>query len=172
MVLVAGNADEKTKKEIIEFLYNEIELLEEQKIDEWINLLDENVQYIAYYRLTMKRNEEQITNKMTYFNDDFKSLQLRAKKFGTQYVWSEDPPSRFRYFITRLRIDNTRDQNIVRVKSVILLYITKYDYENIFVISYERTDNLIKKNNEWKILRREIVIDHSLTPYISYTRFL
>lgn len=172
MTLIISKVDEKTKEEILDFIYKEIELLENQNLEEWIKLVDEKIEYISPYRFTAKRGEEQITTKMTYFNDDIKSLLLRVKKYGTQYVWSDDPPARYRYHITRLKIEPTKDPNVVNLNSVILLFITRLDYDIPYIMSYERKDVLVKKNGEWKLLKREIVIDHSLTPYILYTRFL
>ncbi|MEJ2776255.1 aromatic-ring-hydroxylating dioxygenase subunit beta [Sulfolobus sp. SCGC AB-777_L09] len=172
MTIVLSKVDEKTKEEILEFLYKEIELLENQNLEEWIKLVDENIEYIAPYRLTMKRGSEQVTSKMTYFNDDIRSLTLRVKKFGTQYIWSEDPPARYRYHITRVKIESNGDPNMVNVHSVILLFVTRFDYDTPQIISYERKDTLVKKNGEWKLLRREVILDHSLTPYLIYTRFL
>ncbi len=171
MTLVVGEIDQKIKEEIMEFYYEEIEALERRDFQAWLNMVSDDIEYISPIRITERRGDSSIATDMTYFNDDKRSLELRCKKYGTSYAWSEDPPSRYRYHITRIKMEMI-DANSVKVKSVVLLYITRIDYENEELISYEREDILRKEGNKWKLAKRRIILDHSLVPRMLITRFL
>ena len=84
--------DESTYNEVIQFLYYEAKLLDWYKFDNWLNLLDDDIEYIMFARTNKKRSEGLgILENNPLMIDNKTTLTTRVKRLGTVYAWGEDP---------------------------------------------------------------------------------
>src|SRR5437764_14340749 len=95
------------RNEIEDFLYLESELLDDRRLDEWLELWTDDCHYWMPIRSTRVRGDEEheLTNESenSYFDDDKQVMRQRVAKVETRFSWSEEPPSRPRHLLSNIR---------------------------------------------------------------------
>jgi 3-phenylpropionate/cinnamic acid dioxygenase small subunit len=145
-----------------QFLFQEAELLDGFKLLEWLLLLDQDIDYRIPTRSTRSQDELDKSFSTTTFHmiEHFGSLEARMKRFGAG-GWSEFPPSRTRRNVTNIRVKrHTRDR--LSVKSNLLYYWAR-DEQHV-IVSAERHDELLERDDVLKLARRIVFIDHTTLP--------
>jgi 3-phenylpropionate/cinnamic acid dioxygenase small subunit len=150
------------EREIAQFFYREAELLDSNRLEEWLELLAEDIAYGTPLRMTRERGQPDISSQMGHFSEDRRSLELRVKRLGTDFGWAENPPSRTRRFISNIRVENTAKPNEVKAQSYFLLYRSRGSSPEADLISGERQDLLRKLDGRWKLASRLIISDQSV----------
>ena len=150
------------EREIGEFFYREAELLDSNRLEEWLELLTEDIGYEMPVRLTRERGQPDVSSQMGHFSEDRRSLELRVKRLGTDFGWAENPPSRTRRFISNIRVENTSNPNEVKARSYFLLYRSRGSSTEVDLISGERQDLLRKLDGRWKLASRLIIVDQTV----------
>jgi ethylbenzene dioxygenase beta subunit len=150
------------EREIAQFFYREAELLDSNRLEEWLELLAEDIAYEMPLRMTRERGQPDISSQMGHFSEDRRSLELRVKRLGTDFGWAENPPSRTRRFISNIRVENTAKANEVKAQSYFLLYRSRGNSPEADLISGERRDLLRKLDGGWKLASRLIISDQSV----------
>jgi 3-phenylpropionate/cinnamic acid dioxygenase small subunit len=146
--------------EVVSWLDHEAALLDEGRLEEWLGLLTEDVDYSMPVRLTRERGSGPDTHAgAPHFLDDARTLRMRVERLKTEFAWAEDPPSRTRRFVTNVRAEPTADG--VKVRSYLLLYRNRGDDSGAELISAERHDHLRRTPNGLRLSRREVRIDQS-----------
>ena len=164
--------DESTYNEVIQFLYYEAKLLDWYKFDNWLNLLDDDIEYIMFARTNKKRSEGLgILENNPLMIDNKTTLTTRVKRLGTVYAWGEDPPSRSLHSITNVSVFKGERENEVFVEAYVILYRHRRDHIGTEVLPYMRYDKLRKKGDSWKIFRRYIIPIHTVIPLSSLPNF-
>jgi 3-phenylpropionate/cinnamic acid dioxygenase small subunit len=150
------------EREVAQFFYREVELLDSNRLEEWLELLAEDIAYEMPLRMTRERGQPDITSQMGHFSEDRRSLELRVKRLGTDFGWAENPPSRTRRFISNIRVENTAKAIEVKAQSYFLLYRSRGNSPEADLISGERRDLLRKLDGGWKLASRLIISDQSV----------
>jgi ethylbenzene dioxygenase beta subunit len=150
------------EREVAEFFYREAELLDSNSLEEWLELLTEDIAYEMPLRMTRERGQPDVSSQMAHFSEDRHSLELRVKRLGTDFGWAENPPSRTRRFISNIRVENTPNSNEVKAQSYFLLYRSRGSSPEADLISGERRDLLRKLDGRWKLASRLIIADQSV----------
>jgi 3-phenylpropionate/cinnamic acid dioxygenase small subunit len=150
------------EREVAQFFYREAELLDSNRLEEWLELLAEDIAYGMPLRMTRERGQPDISSQMGHFSEDRRSLELRVKRLGTDFGWAENPPSRTRRFISNIRVENTAKANEVKAQSYFLLYRSRGNSPEADLISGERRDLLRKLDGGWKLASRLIISDQSV----------
>lgn len=177
--LVAGQLAEPGIKSLLlrasvqEFLEDEAEVLDAGRFEEWLELLSADMSYRVPIRVTRKRGTPDVDTDMFHFDDDRRSLGLRVRRLATGVAWAEDPPSRTRRFVTNIRLhrrspyptfapgsEQPRGDQL-EVASNLLLFRSRGDDGSHDLISAERFDTLRLEGAQWRLCRREAVIDQS-----------
>ncbi|MED4601060.1 3-phenylpropionate/cinnamic acid dioxygenase subunit beta [Paenibacillus validus] len=147
--------------EIVEFLQNEAEVLDSGDFREWLNMLDQEIQYIMPVRTNRERvHGEGFIGNMYHFEENFASLRKRVERFETEFAWAEDPPSRTRRFINNVRVEQTAEHEF-KVKSYLLLTRSRGNEPEYGLITCVRNDILTRAGQEIKLKTREILIDQT-----------
>jgi 3-phenylpropionate/cinnamic acid dioxygenase small subunit len=152
--------------EIEQFLYTEAMLLDERRIDEWFELLADDLEYWMPVRTTRARGEEALEfapfGGAAFFDDDKSSMAERVRKLHTGYAWSEDPPSRTRHCVSNVRILAV-DGDDVTIGCNFILYRSRLASDEDLWVG-RREDALRRTDSGWSIRKRHIYLDHvSLT---------
>lgn len=149
-------------REITEFLYREAELLDSNRLEDWLGLLAEDVSYEMPVRVTSDRGQSDLSSQTGHFSEDRHSLELRVKRLKTGFGWAENPPSRTRRFISNIRVENTSNSDEVKAHSYFLLYRSRDPSTQPELISGERQDLLRKVDGAWKLASRLIIVDQTV----------
>ncbi len=151
------------------FLFHEAELIDENRLREWLGLLSEDVRYQVPIRIEKERGAEPgITGVATdgfHLDEDHSSLEMRVERIETGFAWAEDPPSRIRHFVTNVRahpLDGGEDE--LAVRSNVLVYRSRWDRPDHDLLSAERRDVLRRVDGDWKIARRVVILDSTALP--------
>ncbi len=150
------------EREVSRFLYREAELLDSNNLDAWLELLTEDVSYEMPVRQTQEHSRAGSSSEMSHFSEDRRSLELRVKRFKTDFGWAENPPSRTRRLISNIRVEATSDQNEVKARSYFLLYRSRGTSTQVDLISGERQDLLRNVDGHWKLASRLIIVDQTV----------
>src|SRR5271163_1389644 len=105
--------------EVLEFLYDEAGILDQQKFDDWAAILAEDLSYTAPLRITRQGPDRlnTIVRTTLHFDDDHSSIMARLERLGTKSAWAEDPPSRTRRLTTNVRVWETAKPEELEVES-------------------------------------------------------
>jgi 3-phenylpropionate/cinnamic acid dioxygenase small subunit len=161
--------------EIAQFLYEEAELLDQQRIEEWTALLAEDLSYTAPLRETRAgRDQRRNTIYSTkHFDDDYASILGRAGRLRTKSAWAEDPPSRTRRIITNILVRESGAANEYAVTSYLFMARSRHENPDYQFISAARNDTLRRDaKGGYKLARREIIIDQSVVGMQNFAVFL
>lgn len=148
-------------QDIQTFLYHEAKLLDDWKLDEWLDVLTDDIRYHIPIRITRERGSETEFNDTSAHIDDNKyRLRKRVERLETEYAWAEDPASRTRHLVSNILITNTTDGEY-DVTSNFILYRNRGDDPDHDLLSGERKDVLRRVNDELKITERTVLLDQS-----------
>ena len=161
--------------EVLEFLYDEAGMLDQQKFDDWAKLLAEDLSYTAPLRITRQGPDRLNTVVRTtlHYDDDYGSIMARLQRLETKSAWAEDPPSRTRRFVTNVRIWESAKPNEFEVESYLLLSRSRYEQSQLQMLSCVRHD-LVRRSGAgaFKLARREIIVDQSVLGMANLAVFL
>jgi len=146
--------------EILEFLYQEAELLDTGRFSEWLELMTEDISYRMPVRVNRGRHMKPDYSEQTeIFSENIASLRMRIKRLGTDFAWAENPPSRTRHLVTNVRVRATGNPEELAVRSNILVYRNRSNSSSADILSGERTDVMRKIEGSWHLASRTILLD-------------
>jgi ethylbenzene dioxygenase beta subunit len=147
---------------VCHFLHHEAELLDGNRLDEWLDLLTDDVVYQMPIRMTRERGaESDVSHDMYYFDETRSTLQTRIARLRTDFAWAEDPPSRTRHSVSNVRVQQASGPDELAVRSYLLLYRNRGDDPGHDLISAERTDLLRRVEGAWRLARRCVILDQA-----------
>jgi 3-phenylpropionate/cinnamic acid dioxygenase small subunit len=158
------------KEEVEAFLYQEAELLDERRYEEWLALFTEDAHYFMPMRRNVPRDEpeREFTRAgldVNWFDEGKDTLTRRVKQILTGVHWAEEPPSRICHMISNVQVLAASPAGPspaeVSVKSRFLVYRNRVETETDFLVG-KREDLLRRVNGGWKIARRKIILDQSV----------
>ena len=82
--------------ECYQFLALEAACLDEDRPEDWLELLTPDISYEVPIRQTRRRTEDPISVDGWHMKEDLGSLRARVARPATNSAWAEDPPSRTR----------------------------------------------------------------------------
>lgn len=149
--------------EIVEFLYQEAELLDTGRFADWLALMTGDLSYRMPVRITrVGRKNSDYSNEMEIFSDDLASMRLRVDRLATDSAWAEDPPSRTRHLVSNIRVKSTEQPDEIEAHSYFLVYRNRGSSPTAEIFSGERQDLLRKGNGGWRLARRTIFLDQAV----------
>ena len=147
--------------EASDFLLYEAELLDDLRERAWLEtLVSRDVSYRLPIRETVERARGTGFLEHTYhLNENYGSLSSKVARNETSYAWAEDPPSRLRHFVTNVRARTTDLDEILAVRSNVLIYRTRQDQTTPQILSGERRDLLRREDGRLMLLERVVLLD-------------
>jgi len=94
--------------------------------------------------------------------EDLYSLRKRVARFETEHAWTEDPPSRLRHFVSNVRTFRTERADELRVESSVLVFRSRGDVREPYLLSAGRTDVLRGGGGALRLASRDIEVDESV----------
>jgi 3-phenylpropionate/cinnamic acid dioxygenase small subunit len=158
------------KQEMEEFLYNEAELLDERRYEEWLELLADDVRYWMPMRRNVKFGEleREFTREgqdINWFDEGKDTLTRRVQQILTGVHWAEEPLSRLCHMVSNIQLLHVRpsvsDPAEVMVKCRFLIYRNRVATETDILVG-KREDVLRRVNGQWKIAQRKVILDQNV----------
>jgi 3-phenylpropionate/cinnamic acid dioxygenase small subunit len=158
--------------EVEQFYYHEAALLDDGRFTDWLDLLDDDLDYWMPTRTNRLRRQQALSTasrgEAAYYDETRESLAWRIRRFDSGMAWAEDPPSRTRHLVTNVvtrhvdpgqRPGFTEDDLLVQ--SAFLVYRNRLEREeNVF--AGRRTDILRRRPDGLRVARREILLDQNI----------
>lgn len=158
---------------LLETLYDEAAALDERRFDDWVAMFTPDITYQAPIRLTRtgKHKDRDVMRTMFHFDDDYNSLMMRTGRLQKS-AWAEDPPSRCRRFVTNVRVAECDTAGEYEVVSYIYLERSRGDNPENETATAERRDVWRDVDGEYKLARREIIVDQSVLGMSNFAVFI
>ena len=168
-----GDARARMHFMCVEFLNHEAEILDENRMEDWLELVDKEIEYIIPMRITRERTAGLgFSDEGAFLDADWEMLKVRVARLATEYAWAEDPPSRTRRLVTNVRVDPAEDPSFINVRSNFLLYRGRYDFPEYNVLCGERLDVLRVRDNGLALYKRVVRLDQTTLSIDNLALFL
>lgn len=149
---------------IEQLLYREARLLDEEKWDQWLALMAEDIHYwmpaVENRRRTDKLGAWE-PRRGAYFDDSLRELTIRVSRFKQPSAWAEDPATRCVHVISNIECFHTETAGQYRVHSNFVNYRSRGESDNDMLVG-RREDLWRETENGWRLARRTILITQSL----------
>lgn len=141
----------------LDFLVNEAEALDENRLRDWLAMLDPGVRYRMPVRVTQSRADgDGFVGGMTHLDDDRFTLDLRVRRLD-KFGWAEDPPSRTQRLVTNLRVARVNGSgDELALRSSLLVLRNRGRSPECELIAAERRDVIVRNEGAWHLRNREI----------------
>jgi 3-phenylpropionate/cinnamic acid dioxygenase small subunit len=150
--------------EVLQFLYEEAQLLDAGRLTEWLDLLQPDLRYRTPLRVTVSRAEGAgVEQTMSHFDETFPTLSARVFRLThTTSAWAEDPPSRTKRMITNVLVHTSEVIGELSVTSNLLVTRNRGSVPGFVLIPAERQDVVRRTDQGWRLARRTILLDESV----------
>lgn len=148
------------------FLYREARLLDERRLNEWLDLMAEDVHYFMPIRRNIKFGDWNLEfsdpgTEISYFDEGKDILAGRIRQLNTGVHWAEEPVSRFEHIVTNVEVVSSVGDE-VEVYSKFFCYQNRLSDEvNTFV---GRRHDLLRRDPEtdFKVVKRTILLAQNI----------
>jgi 3-phenylpropionate/cinnamic acid dioxygenase small subunit len=148
--------------EVEQFLYQEARLLDERRLDEWLDLLADELHYWMPMRRNIKFGDWDLEftnaeNEINWFDEGKDVLAGRIRQINTGIHWPEEPVSRFEHIVTNVEVVSV-EADAIHVNSKFFCYQNRLQDEvNHFV---GRREDRLRRDPEtrFKIVKRKIIL--------------
>jgi len=155
----------ETELEIQRFLAREAKLLDDNALEQWLDLLSEDMHYFMPIRETIPRGPERPSSEPAFalFDDDKSSIRLRTRRILSNVAPTESPPPLTQRLITNILIDPADTTDEYNVRSNFLVHLERRGrHVSMFIGS--REDVLRHSREGWKIAKRRVLLAQSVLP--------
>jgi len=154
------------RQEVEDLLYREAALLDEWKLEEWLEMLTED----AIYQVpSTDAPEGDARNTLYIIADDAPRIRSRVKQLLGKSAWAENPHSRTRRMITNVRVTGA-DGDTILATANFAVHRMRYEMVDAYVGRYEyklaRFDNALKIRERIAILDNEALRPHGKISFI------
>jgi biphenyl 2,3-dioxygenase beta subunit len=155
----------QTELEIQRFLAHEAKLLDDNQLEQWLDLLAEDIRYFMPVRETIPKGPERPSSEAAFalFDDDKSSIRLRTRRILSNVAPTESPPPLTQRLITNILPDPADKADEYNVRSNFLVHLERRGrHVSMFVGS--REDVLRRTGEGWRIARRHVLLAQSVLP--------
>jgi Ring hydroxylating beta subunit len=141
---------------LLETLYDEAAALDEQRFDDWVAMLAEDLLYTAPIRLTRTgaNKDRDVMRTMGHFDDDYNSILMRTGR------------------LTNVRVGEADAADEYEVVSYLNVERSRFDSPHNERTTCERRDVWRLVDGRYKLSRREIIVDQSTLSMSNFAIFL
>jgi p-cumate 2,3-dioxygenase beta subunit len=155
-----------TRAEVEDLLFAEAALLDEWRLEEWLELLTAD----AIYQVPPTDTPEgDSRNTLFIIADDAVRIRSRVKQLLGKSAWAENPPSRTRRMISNVRVIGADDRDFL-VTANFTVYRMRYESVDTFVGRYNyklaRIDGALKIRERRAVLDNEALRPHGKISFI------
>lgn len=145
-------------------LYREARLLDEERWDEWLALMAEDIHYWMP-AVENRRRADKLgawePGRGAYFDDSMRELTIRVARFKQPSAWAEDPATRHVHVVSNVEVFVTEQPKEFRVHSNFVNYRSRGEADNDLLLG-RREDIWRLADGAYRLVRRKILITQSL----------
>ncbi|GAA1382144.1 3-phenylpropionate/cinnamic acid dioxygenase subunit beta [Pseudonocardia kongjuensis] len=162
--------------EIEQFLYREADLLDERRLDEWLDTLHEDLEYQVPLRRNVHSDDRALDHTRAgldamWFDEGKETLAKRVAQLATGEHWAEEPMSRVSHVVTNVRPVRVGADD-VDLTSRLLVHRNRVDTETNILVG-RRKDTLVRDGDGgWLLRKRVVLLDQSVLMTKNLTFFL
>jgi 3-phenylpropionate/cinnamic acid dioxygenase small subunit len=160
--------------ELTQLLYYEASLLDVGLYEEWLDLLHEDVAYVAPIREDVAGQRaaqpSQEKHALTFFNDNLGSLRMRVAKIRTGLSQTEIPSSRVVRLVSNIQVGQPTDAGDHAVRSAFLIY-RQHRQRQVEMLAGHRRDRWRRGPQGWRLAYREVAFAANVLPVKSLPLF-
>jgi 3-phenylpropionate/cinnamic acid dioxygenase small subunit len=159
------------KQDVEDFLYREADLRDQRRFKDWLELVADHVIYFMPIRRNVKfrqhdeRENTKVGQGISWFDEDKWTLTKRVEQILTGVHFAEEPLSRVCHIVSNVQLLEVRPSldtvDEVVVRSRFLVHQNRVEYETYTFVG-KRTDMLRCISGDWKIARREIILEQNV----------
>ena len=163
--------DADLQHRVEQFLYREVRLLSELRFEEWLDLFTDDARYWMPARETVAGQPDAVARdgEMAFFDDDKDFMSARIERLRSSLAHAEQPPSRMRYVISNVEIDEM-DCGTLDVRCNLIAYQSRLERTEVMYVG-RREDRLRPEGTSWRIALRKVILDQTLVPRTMSTFF-
>jgi p-cumate 2,3-dioxygenase beta subunit len=152
--------DIPSRQEVEDLFYQEAALLDEWRLEEWLELLTEDA---TYEIPPTDVPEGDSRNTLFIIADDAARIRSRVKQLLGKSAWAENPHSRTRRMIANVRVLSADSENIL-VTANFVVHRMRYESVDTYVGHYDY--KLVRDTKRLKIRERRAILDNeALRPH-------
>ena len=179
--------DDRLIREVEQFLYREVRLLDDRRFHDWLQLLTDDIRYWMGSRTNRypksskaiaildpaRYDEDDLAkeDELAVLDEDKSTLNARVARLDTGMAWAEDPPSRTRHLIGNIEVEPGDTEAELKVYSNFIVYRSRAETEQDFYVGARR-DVLRRVEGTWKIASRKITLGPERTARQERQHFL
>ena len=152
-------------QEVSQFLYREARLLDEERYEEWLGMMTDDIQYWMPGIQARHRKDKAARldpGRMAFFDDDMLNMRRRVTRFMDPTAWAEDPPTRACHVISNIEVETLDVTDECKAYSTFINLRGRGDAEE-FWLAGRRTDVLRRADDGLlRLASREIVTTQSV----------
>ena len=153
-------AELPSRHEVEDLLYTEAALLDEWRLEEWLEMLTDDA---TYQVPPTDVPEGDARNTLFIIADDALRIRSRVKQLLGKSAWAENPHSRTRRMISNVRVLGIEGDDII-VTANFAVYRMRYESVDTYVGRYNY--KLIRRGSELRIRERRVILDNeALRPH-------
>jgi p-cumate 2,3-dioxygenase subunit beta len=149
-----------SRQQVEDLLYQEAALLDEWRLEEWLELLAED----AIYEVPPTDVPEgDSRNTLFIIADDAVRIRSRVKQLLGKSAWAENPHSRTRRMIANVRVLGADGESIL-VTANFAVHRMRYESVDTYIGHYDY--KLVRRGSDLKIRERRAILDNeALRPH-------
>lgn len=151
-------ADPAVCTAISQFLAFEAKLLDENRFEEWLALLDEGIDYHVPIRVSDDRPDRQSAANRYRLRDNMMLLRKRVERMTTGQAWAESPASRTVRVVGSVLVTPTDTPDRFEVDSSVLIYRQRALDEEADIIPVRRQDVVLHEDGRCRLLQRTALL--------------
>lgn len=155
-------AEAKLREEVEDFLIYEAHLLDEGRVNDWLDLFTED----CTYWLPCNTENQDPMSETSFIFDDRKALEDRVWRLSSPVAYSQVPKSRTIHVIGNIRIV-TADTSSLVVQSNAVITEVRLNEQHIFSGKCEH--RLKRDHNGWKIHKKKVALLNNNIPLRNLT---
>lgn len=159
--LEAATSRRELRLEFEEIFAYEAELLDESRLTEWLELLDDDIRYRVPARIDEARGVENLNQPglLCHFDDDKRTLSMRAKRLEAGGGYADDPPPRTRHIVSNVRVVRA-ESGFVELSSNFVVFRSHVGLPD-HLLTGARRDRWVGKPGTWRLRERLVVLDQN-----------
>ncbi len=166
--------DAETQRRVEQFLYREARLLDNERWDDWLALMAEDIHYwmpTMENRRRADKNGSYAVDRGALYNDNLVDLTRRVTRFKQPTAWAEDPATRHAHVVAGIEVYQGEAPGEFIVHSTFVNYRSRVEKDNDLLVG-RREDVLRAEGDSFRLARRKIIITQSVLMAKNLNTFL
>jgi 3-phenylpropionate/cinnamic acid dioxygenase small subunit len=167
--VAATIASPEVHAELSAFLAFEAEALDSRRFADWVELVDEQFTYRVPVPITPDNPAAPAYDEHAFIVDESRETLIehwfvRYEPEMWEIAWSENPPVRFRHFVTNVRVRETEQPDVLDVRSNAIVTAARQSSATT-TLHVERFDLVRRGPAGLRLMRRFAVVDEALLDF-------